>query len=201
MNIKPRGLYGSMQRMRDLQSRIDTLTPQNRTQQANKLQDVAPMPKSEIFSEFLESGFKPLNPNGPGLSKSLHRAPTGLLPMIQAAAEKYGVDPALFEALVGRESSFNPEAVSRAGAKGLAQLMSPTAKALGVTNVFDPEQNLNAGARYLSQMLKNYSGDVRMALGAYNAGPGTVKQVGGVPPESLKYVEDVIKMAGEIRGD
>ena len=204
MNVKLRGMYGSMQRMQELQSRIDALSPRNNRVTNDKLSEPTPNPsvsQQKEFSEFLDSDLKPLNPKGPEMSISLLRAPSDLLPMIRDAAQKAGIDPALFEALIGRESSFQPGAISIAGAKGLAQLMRPTADALGVKNIFDPEQNLNAGARYLAQMLKMFDNDIELALGAYNAGPGTVRQVGRVPRESLQYVKDVIKMAKEIRGD
>ena len=76
--------------------------------------------------------------------------------------------------------------------------MPRTAAGLGVTDIFDPQQNLDAGARYLAQMLRQFNGDKELALAAYNAGPGTVKQVGGIPEESAGYVRDVLKRAAEI---
>lgn len=204
MNVKLRGVQGTMQRMRELQARIDSLSPQNRRLTNNKLNELTPgakgMPQKQ-FSEFLDSGFSPINPDGPGMSMTVMRAPIDQLHLIQEAARQAGIDPALFEALIGRESGYLPGAESITGAKGLAQLMRPTAAALGVIDIFDPEQNLNAGARYLAQMLKQFDGDIELALGAYNAGPGTVMLVGGVPRESLQYVKDVIRMAGEIRGN
>lgn len=124
--------------------------------------------------------------------------PQNIMGLIEAAAEKHGVDPKLFKALIQQESGFNPRAESPAGAKGLAQLMPKTAEGLGVTDIFDPVQNLNGGAKYLAQMLKEF-GDVKLALAAYNAGPGAVKRAGGVPPykETQNYIK---KILGNIEG-
>lgn len=111
------------------------------------------------------------------------------------AASRYGLDPGLLWAVARAESGLNPRAVSRAGAMGLMQLMPATARALGVTDPFDPAQNLDAGARYLRQQLERF-GDIRLALAAYNAGPGAVQQYGGVPPyrETRAYVERVLAL-------
>jgi len=112
---------------------------------------------------------------------------------ITAAAKKYGLDPALLAGLVKQESGFNPNAGSPAGARGLTQLMPATAAGLGVTNVLDPAQSLEGGAKYLRQQLDAFDGDVTRALAAYNAGPGAVQRYGGVPPyaETQNYVRAV----------
>ena len=121
--------------------------------------------------------------------------------LINAAAQKYGIDPALLRGLIKQESGFNPNAGSPAGAQGLCQLMPGTAAALGCTNVHDPVQNIDAGARYLRQQLDAFGGDVTKALAAYNAGPGAVKRYGGVPPyaETQNYVRQVQAYADEYR--
>ena len=121
--------------------------------------------------------------------------------MINAAAQKYGVDPALLTGLIRQESNFNPNAKSPAGAAGLCQLMPGTAAALGCTNPLDPAQAIDAGAKYLSQQLKAFGGDPRKALAAYNAGPGAVQRYGGVPPyaETQNYVRSVMAFADQYR--
>ena len=117
------------------------------------------------------------------------------------AAARNGVDPALLAGLVKQESGFNPTAGSGAGAKGLTQLMPGTAAGLGVTNILDPVQNLNGGAKYLKQQLDAFGGDVTKALAAYNAGPGAVQRFGGVPPysETQNYVRIVQANAASFR--
>jgi soluble lytic murein transglycosylase-like protein len=120
---------------------------------------------------------------------------------IGAAAQKYGIDPALLKGLIKQESGFNPNAGSSAGAQGLTQLMPGTASSLGCTNPLDPAQSIDAGARYLSQQLNTFGGDVRKALAAYNAGPGAVQRYGGVPPygETQNYVQKVMSYADQYR--
>jgi soluble lytic murein transglycosylase-like protein len=121
---------------------------------------------------------------------------------INAAATCNGVDPALLKGLVQQESGFDPNAHSGAGAVGLTQLMPGTAAALGVTDPTDPVQSLQAGARYLREQLDRFGGDERLALAAYNAGPGAVAKYGGVPPyaETQGYVNKVLANAASYRG-
>jgi len=113
--------------------------------------------------------------------------------VIAAAAHEYGVDPALLRAVIHAESSFNPNAVSMAGAQGLMQLMPDTANELGVDNPFDSTQNIRGGAHYLADLLKQFNNDERLATAAYNAGPHNVQKYNGVPPfdETRVYVERV----------
>ncbi|WP_151735868.1 transglycosylase SLT domain-containing protein [Paenibacillus tengchongensis] len=104
--------------------------------------------------------------------------PTDYEALIQAAGTKYGVSVDLIKAVIDTESSFNPNVVSSAGAKGLMQLMDGTANGLGVSDPFDPAQNIDGGVRYLSYQLQRYAGEEKMALAAYNAGPGRVNKLG-----------------------
>lgn len=112
---------------------------------------------------------------------------------VAAAAERHGLDPKLLHALVVVESAYRPDAVSRVGAGGLTQLMPGTAAELGVRDRFDPLENLFGGADYLARQLVRF-GDLRLALAAYNAGPGRVAQLGRVPDirETQAYVTAVV---------
>jgi len=112
---------------------------------------------------------------------------------IAAAAQEYAVDAALLRAVIHAESSFNPNAVSLAGAQGLMQLMPGTANDLGVDNPFDSTQNIRGGAHYLAQLLRQFHNDERLATAAYNAGPQNVQKYNGVPPfdETRVYVDRV----------
>lgn len=114
--------------------------------------------------------------------------------LIKSISSEYNVDPRLVSAVVQAESNFNPQAESAAGAQGLMQLMPATASDLGVSNSFDPAQNLEGGVKYLRNMLDRYDGNVSLALAAYNAGPGTVSKYGGIPPyaETQAYVTRVL---------
>jgi soluble lytic murein transglycosylase-like protein len=120
---------------------------------------------------------------------------------ITAAAQRNGLDPALLAGLIKQESGFNPNAGSSAGAQGLCQLMPGTARGLGVTDLHDPVQSIEGGAKYLAQQLKTFNGDVARALAAYNAGPGAVQRYGGVPPyaETQNYVRAVQANAASFR--
>jgi soluble lytic murein transglycosylase-like protein len=98
--------------------------------------------------------------------------------LIEQASAKYGVDFSLVKAVIDQESSYNPNAVSSAGAKGLMQLMDGTGSGYGVTNPFDPQQNVHAGTQFLSGLLRKYNGNEGAALAAYNAGPGRIDRLG-----------------------
>jgi len=113
-------------------------------------------------------------------------------PLIYAAAEKHGLDPKLIEAVVRTESDFNAQAVSSVGAQGLMQLMPETAADLGVSDAFNPEQNIEAGSRYLKQLMQRYDGDTKLALAAYNWGMGNLERnTERMPQETVNYVAKI----------
>lgn len=197
MRIVPKGYEATLDRYRKIQDRIASLQPK-------------PSPRPPSTNSLRRAGFPssmsgslttaaPLDPFGAGISVSDDS--NGLKGLAQDAAVRAGVDPVLFDALVTCESGYNPRAVSAVGAQGLCQLMPATAKGLGVADAFDPAQNLDGGARYLAQMLKEFGGNERLALAAYNAGPGAVRRHGGVPPfaETQAYVTRVLTQAAQRR--
>lgn len=120
---------------------------------------------------------------------------------IAQAAMDSGVDASLLRAVIHAESAFNPLAVSIKGAQGLMQLMPSTASDLGVSDAFDVGQNIEAGARYIAQLLKDFNGDEQLATAAYNAGAGAVRKYGGVPPyaETQVYVQRVATLHDRYR--
>ncbi|WP_424768261.1 lytic transglycosylase domain-containing protein [Paenibacillus sp. sgz302251] len=125
--------------------------------------------------------------------------------IIEQAASRYGIDASLVRAVIKTESGFRADAVSGSGAKGLMQLMDGTARGLGVTDSFDPVQNINGGTQYLASLLRKYNGEEQVALAAYNAGPGRVDRTGiktneqlianleALPEETQRYVAKVLQ--------
>lgn len=108
------------------------------------------------------------------------------------AAEKYGVSESLLKGIAKAESNFNERDLSSSGAMGVMQLMPETARGLGVTDPYDPEQNIMGGAKCIAQKLKEFNGDVELALAAYNAGSGAVKRAGGIPAKCKTYIKRVL---------
>ncbi len=196
-----RGFDATQSRIQELQAKLERLSGNS----SRPSIQATPSAEGNNFASTLSGliskgqGDAPLDPIATGLMQSPVTGPKqNIIAMVHAAAERHGLDPKLFEALVQQESNFDPNARSSAGALGLAQLMPKTAASLGVTNPLDPLQSLNGGAKYLAQMMKEF-GDVKLALAAYNAGPGAVKRAGGIPPfkETQNYVQ---KIMGNYRG-
>jgi len=144
------------------------------------------------FSDYMKTppveGLKYKTAELPSLSKGQ------IEQLVNKSAEKYNIDPKLVMALIKQESGFNTTAISKAGAIGLMQLMPTTAKTLGVSNPYSPEQNIEGGVKHLKNMLNKYNGNLILALAAYNAGGGAVDKYGGVPPykETQNYVKKIL---------
>ena len=114
--------------------------------------------------------------------------------IILKTSKRHNIDPALVRAIIMTESSVNANAVSKKGANGLMQIMPKTARSLGVKNSAHPEQNIEAGTKYLKCLIDDYDGDIKIALAAYNAGPGAVNRYKGIPPykETRSYIKKVL---------
>ena len=135
----------------------------------------------------------PVSPDAPNVVPIHAAATDGYDGLIQTYAAKHGLAPELVRAVIHTESGGNPRAVSPAGAMGLMQLMPANVKEAGITDPFDPEQNIAAGTRQLSGLMQQYHGNLDLALAGYNAGPGNVRKYGGVPPfaETQNYIRKV----------
>jgi len=114
--------------------------------------------------------------------------------LVNQNADTWQVDPSLVKAIIANESGFNANATSPVGAQGLMQLMPATAQGVGVKDSYDPAQNVAGGTRYLKGLLDRFHGDIKLAVAAYNAGPGAVEKYGDVPPyaETKNYVQNVL---------
>jgi soluble lytic murein transglycosylase-like protein len=150
------------------------------------------VPATEVVTIEPEEVFTPV-----AVTAEVAKAP--FRELIQAAAAKYSVDADLITSVIAAESNFDPKAISRRNARGLMQLLPQTAARLGVQNVFDPQENIDGGTRYLRDLLQRYSNDLALTLAAYNAGSGRVQLYGRVPPypETLSYVRRVKKAYSE----
>jgi len=144
--------------------------------------------------------YAPLSPDGQMIQPLSPANPmANYSSIIQASATKYNLNPELISAVMQVESGGNPNSVSRKGAMGLMQLMPSSASTYGAQNPFDPEQNIDAGSHELSDLMSEFGGNLDLALAAYNAGAGAVRQYGGVPPysETQNYVRKIRSLLGE----
>ena len=136
--------------------------------------------------------------NSPSYSMNLKNAPHGFDHIVDNAAKTHLIDPALIKAVIKAESNYEPNSVSPKGAMGLMQLMPQTAEELGVKNPFDPVENIMGGTRYLSSLLDKYNGNVRLALAAYNWGPGNIdRSPMSLPQETRVYIDRVARFNRE----
>ncbi len=141
----------------------------------------------------------PTFPSATTLTSTTQAQPTNIIGLIDKMAPQYNLNPSLVNAVVNQESGYNPSATSSAGAMGLMQLMPATANGLGVTNAYDPVQNLQGGMAYLRQLLTRYHNNTALALAAYNAGPSAVDAYHGIPPyeQTQNYVSSILaKVSG-----
>ena len=169
--------------LQEVLTRIQQLTPQVVSAPAPAVSD------SPGFTDALDDASVS---DAPAASGSASDAST-YSAAIDAAGQRYGIDPLLLQSVIQQESGFNPNATSAAGAQGLMQLMPSTAASLGVTDPYDPTQSIDGGAQYLSSKLAEYGGNTSLALAAYNAGSGAVARYGGIPPypETQNYVQSI----------
>ena len=150
---------------------------------------------SEDFQKILDTSMENTkNPNQTSRSE--------INELIDKYSEQAGLDVDFVKAVINQESGFNPNATSKCGAMGLMQLMPGTAQGLGVTNAYDPEQNIQGGTKYLKGLLDRFDNNKSLALAAYNAGPNAVKKYGGIPPyqETQNYVKSVLARYDKSKG-
>lgn len=170
------------------------LVEQVRTQAAQRAQTAQPdstLTTENDFSSVLEEASSARTTTEPSSQIS---CPGDLDAIFEEAASTFGVSVNLLKSIAQAESNFTADAVSHAGAVGIMQLMPATAASLGVTNSYDPRENIMGGAKYISQLLSRYDGNTSLALAAYNAGSGNVDKYGGIPPftETQNYVQKVL---------
>ena len=173
----------------------------------DRIAQVFPQPALTAISASAASAASPVAPFNVALAQAtgatqLQATNSAFSPQIEALISKYsalrGLDPAVVRAVIHAESDGDPNSVSRAGAKGLMQIMPDELRAYGISDAFDPEQNISAGTRQLADKLKLFNGDLKLALAAYNAGSGAVKKYHGIPPypETRTYVKRILGMLG-----
>jgi soluble lytic murein transglycosylase-like protein len=198
----PAGELASVQRVQQLQTLIEQAS-RTAVSSARTGESSAYGPATEQGGAFSTALAAAAAATAPASSSASSPAPAGsegggeYEAMIQQAAQRYGLNPAVLHGLIQQESGFDAGAQSSAGASGLTQLMPATAAAMGVSDPLDPAESIEGGARYLSGLMSRFGGNTEEALAAYNAGPGAVEQYGGIPPyaETQSYVSKVLGYA------
>ncbi|MEI7577885.1 MAG: lytic transglycosylase domain-containing protein [Armatimonadota bacterium] len=190
IDFQPKGPEAVRQRMDEIRERLGVKDP-DEFKKAMKEAAKPPMRMQGYIGNgtpdlHMEDGLAPFDPGRPG-SKVQVQA------MIERVAREQDIDPKIIRAVVEAESDYKINDVSRTGAKGLMQLMPDTAREMGVTNPFDPYENLTGGTKYLKQMIARYPGRLDLAFAAYNAGPGNVDKAKGIPDfaETRNYVDKI----------
>ena len=192
IDFQPKGPEAVRQRMEELRERLGVKDP---SEFSKVMKEAAkpPMPIQGYIGNGtpyaqIEGGLPPFDPGQPG-SKVQVQA------MIERVAREQDIDPKIIRAVVEAESDYKINDVSKDGAKGLMQLMPDTAREMGVSNPFDPYDNLTGGTKYLKQMIARYPGRFDLALAAYNAGPGNVDKAKGIPnfAETRNYVDKIYR--------
>ena len=187
---------------REVQTRVDQIRKRfTNCEEDKKRPRFIDVLESSAGKHMNKSGLDPLPEKVTSSSGSENRDPVersrDIDHLVREKCLKYGVDEHLVRSMIKMESGGNPDAVSKAGARGLMQLMPSTAKMLGVEDPFDPEQNLDGGIRYIKKLLNRYKGKEKLALAAYHSGPSRVDQYGGIPPYPIvkHYVKTVLSLA------
>lgn len=177
-----------------------------KVQQTPKTQttETAKTSETKDFQEVLDNAIATSKISSPKTeaNKPTKCEPQEIEGLIEKYSKKNGLDSNLVKAVILQESGFNPDATSKCGAMGLMQLMPNTARGLGVVDAYNPEENIRGGAQYLKSMLTRFNNDPKLALAAYNAGPGAVDKFGGIPPyrETQNYVKNVMANWENLKG-
>lgn len=185
--------------------KLNSITKGSQNSSANKLNDSDVTDSSINSTKKVQTKIKVTNVNSSNSVSPSEKSMTRLNKYddyIEAAAKEYGVDENLIRSVIMTESNAQEKAHSKCHAKGLMQLLDGTAKSMGAKNIWDPKQNIMAGTKYLSGLLRQYNGDVKLALAGYNAGPGAVNKYNGVPPytETKNYITRVLGYYNHFNG-
>lgn len=190
------GLDLTLRRLSTIENSINRILGPDETSSAQKSANAAE------FKNILDEKMAQDKPKDEIEKTTFKNSRENIETLIEKYAQKNNLDPDFIKAVVKQESGFNPDATSKCGAMGLMQLMPNTAKGLGVTNAYDPEQNIEGGVKYLKSMLNRFNNDPKLALAAYNAGPGAVQKYGDVPPyrETQNYVKNILASYEAMKG-